>query len=140
MLINVEPFKFTFFAVNVLPTSKLHDITTEDITETDPWICILEKNADWPNVDKNPCRFVGPPTFKRFPIPIDDGVDILDPKNPVLNTSKESPTIILDAVDKRPLILKLLKVHTVPRNSVDPFTCKNPPAINEDIVEILFCV
>lgn len=67
-----------------------------------------------------------------------DAVDTVDPKNPFLAIIKESPPTMLEAVDRRPAILKLDIALTVPCMIVEPPTLKLPPAAIEEIVDTVF--
>ena len=64
-----------------------------------------------------------------------DAVETVEPKNPFLAIIKESPPTILEAVDRRPAILKLDSALTVPCMIVEPPTLKLPPVAIEEIVD-----
>ena len=132
VLTIVDPDKFRFFVVKVFPTSRLQATAIEDMVLTLPWIWRLEKKAAVPSVEAEPCKRVAPATVKLAPTATEDKVERLEPNKPFFDTNRESPTTTVEAVERTSVIF------TLPPRRVEPRTFKEPPAIKEDMVEILY--
>ena len=132
VLTMVEPDRFRFFVVKVFPTSRLQATAMEDMVLTFPWIWRLEKKAAGPSVEAEPCNRVAPATVRLAPTAIEDRVERLEPNKPFFDTNRESPTTTVEAVER------ISVIFTLPPRRVDPRTFKEPPAIKEDMVEILY--
>jgi hypothetical protein len=102
----------------------------EDMTETEPWICMLDKNAAVPRVLRPLLRNVWPPT-RRFPAALmDDRLLIVPPMNMLEATRKESPITTVLWVLSSPPIVTSPSFVTAPRTvrvlqkSTDPPTAR----------------
>lgn len=66
-------------------------------------------------------------------------VDTFKPKKASFATIKESPPIMLEVVDRKPVTLTLERTFTIPLMIVEAFTFKAPPTtMEESTVIVLF--